>query len=75
MAAYGSESSRSDDALQTAGFDPGCTLREKLLMIGAKVVRHGRYISFQLAEIAIPRALFAEILRLIDRLRPASLPP
>jgi hypothetical protein len=24
MAAYGSESSRSDDALQTAGFDLGC---------------------------------------------------
>ena len=34
-------------------------------MIGAKVVRHGRYITFQLAEVAIPRRLFAEILRLI----------
>ncbi len=47
----------------------------KLIKIGAKVVRHGRYVTFQLAEIAIPRALFAEILRLIDRLRPAPLPP
>ncbi len=51
------------------------TLREKLIKIGAKVVRHGRYVTFQLAEVAIPRALFAEILRLIARLRPASLPP
>ncbi len=45
------------------------TLREKLIKIGAKVVCHGRYITFQLAEVAIPRALFVEILRLIDRLR------
>jgi hypothetical protein len=51
------------------------TLREKLIKIGAKVVRHGRYVTFQLAEVAISRALFAEILRLIDRLRPAPLPP
>ena len=51
------------------------TLREKLIKIGAKVVRHGRYITFQLAEVAIPRPLFAEILRLIDELQPAPLPP
>ncbi len=44
------------------------TLREKLIKIGAKVVRHGRYITFQLAEVAIPRCLFANILRLIDGL-------
>ncbi len=50
------------------------TLREKLIKIGAKVVRHGRYIMFQLAEIAIPRRLFAEILRLIDGLRPKAAP-
>ncbi len=49
--------------------------REKLIKIGAKIIRHGRYVTFQLAEVAIPRALFAEILHLIDRLRPASLPP
>ena len=49
------------------------TLREKLIKIGAKVVRHGRYVTFQLAEVAIPRDLFAEILRLIGRLRPAPL--
>ena len=50
------------------------TLREKLVKIGAKIVRHGRYVTFQLAEVAIPRALFAEILRPIDRLRLAPLP-
>ncbi len=49
-------------------------LRNKLVKIGAKVVRHGRYITFQLAEVAVPRALFAEILRLIDGLRPGPLP-
>ncbi len=46
------------------------TLREKLVKICAKVVRHGRYITFQLAEVAIPRDLFADILRRIDRLIP-----
>ncbi len=51
------------------------TLREKLVKIGAKVVRHGRYITFQLAEVAVPSALFAEILRLIVGPRPAPLPP
>ncbi len=33
------------------------TLREKLIKIGAKVVRHGRFITFQLAEFAIPPKL------------------
>ena len=47
------------------------TLREKLVKIGAKVVRHGRYVTFQLAEVAVPRELFRKILRLIDGLRPA----
>ncbi len=46
------------------------SLREKLVKIGAKVVRHGRYVTFQLAEVAIPLPLFAEILQLIAGLRP-----
>ena len=46
------------------------TLREKLVKFGAKVVRHGRYVTFQMAEVAIPRHLFADILCRIDRLRP-----
>lgn len=48
------------------------TLREKLVTIGARLVRHGRYVVFQLAEVAVPRALFAEILRRIDELRPSG---
>jgi hypothetical protein len=51
------------------------TLREKLIKIGAKVVRHGGYVTFQLAEVAVPRGLFRKTLRLIDGLRPAPLPP
>ena len=51
------------------------TLREKLVKIGAKVVSHGRYVTFQLAEVAVPRPLFAEIFHLIDGLRPNPLPP
>ncbi len=35
------------------------TMREKLINIGAKVVRHGRYITFQLAEVATSKILFA----------------
>jgi len=31
--------------------------------------RPGRYVAFQMAEVAIPRELFAEILRLIAELR------
>jgi len=50
------------------------TLREKLVKIGAKVIRHGRNVTFQLAEVAIPRRLFAEILHLIDGLRPRPAP-
>jgi hypothetical protein len=45
------------------------TLREKLVKIGARIVRHGRYLVFQLAEVAVPRALFAAILGRIERLR------
>ena len=42
--------------------------------INAWVVRHGRYVTFQMAEVAIPRDLFADILRRIDRLRPKPAP-
>jgi hypothetical protein len=45
-------------------------LRRGLSRIGAKVVSHGRYVAFQLAEVASPRNLFADILRLIAELRP-----
>jgi hypothetical protein len=45
------------------------TLREKLIKIGAKVVRHSRKIVFQMAEVAIPRELFRTVLERIGRLR------
>jgi hypothetical protein len=41
------------------------TLREKLIKIGAKMVRHARYVTFQLAEVAIPRHLYRTILNRI----------
>jgi hypothetical protein len=44
------------------------TLKEKLIKIGAKVVRHSRYVIFQMAEVAVPRALFCEILYRIRQL-------
>jgi hypothetical protein len=46
------------------------SLKEKLNKIGAKVVSHGRYVAFQMAEVAMPRMLFVKILRLIAELRP-----
>ena len=46
------------------------SLKERLIKIGAKVISHGRYVAFQMAEVAIPRHLFADILRLIAGLRP-----
>jgi len=48
------------------------TLREKLVKIGAKVTRHAKYVTFQLAEVAVTRRLFAAILDRIERL---VLPP
>ena len=50
------------------------SLKEKLIKIGAKVVSHGRYVAFQMAEVAIPRQMFQEILRLIAELRPQPPP-
>src|SRR6202049_2190740 len=50
------------------------SLREKLIKIGAKVVSHGRYVTFQMAKVAVPRQMFQEILSLIARLRPPPAP-
>ena len=44
------------------------------IKIGAKVVAHGRYVTFQLAEVAVSRKMFADILSLITRLRTAPAP-
>jgi len=40
--------------------------------IGAKVTRHAKYVTFQLAEVAITRKLFTAIL---DRIEQLALPP
>jgi hypothetical protein len=45
------------------------TLRQKLIKIGAKAVSHGRYVAFQMGEVAIPRKLFATIVDRITALR------
>src|SRR5277367_5147311 len=50
------------------------SLREKLVKIGAKVVSHGHYVTFQLAEVAVSRQMFADILSLIARLRAPPAP-
>ena len=47
------------------------TLRERLAKIGAKIVRHGRSIIFQMAEAIVPRDLFQKILGAIATLRPS----
>ena len=49
------------------------TLRDKLIKIGAKMVRHARYVTFQLAEVAISRRLYRTILKRIRRF--AAIPP
>jgi hypothetical protein len=41
---------------------------------GAKVVRHDCYVIFHMAEVAVSKELFQEILRLIDGLRPRPAP-
>jgi len=45
------------------------TLRDKLIKIGAKVVSHSRYVTFQMAEVMVSKRLFQEILERIGRLR------
>ena len=45
-----------------------------IVVAGAKVVGHGRYATFQLAEVAVPSTLFREILRRIDDPRPRPAP-
>ena len=47
---------------------------EKPTKIGCKVVSHGRYVTFQMAEAAVLRQMFREILSLIARLRAPPAP-
>jgi hypothetical protein len=48
--------------------------RDKLIKIGAKVVGHGRYVTFQLTEVAVSRQIFTDILSLIARQRAPPAP-
>ena len=51
------------------------TVREKLIKVGAKVVRHARQVVFQMAELAVRRELFRAILEGIGLLRlPTPMP-
>ena len=43
------------------------TLLVKLIKTGAKVVHHARYVTFQLAEVAVPQKVFAAVLTRIRR--------
>ena len=42
------------------------TLRDRLVKIGSRIVHHARYVTFQLAEVTVPRRLYRAIL---DRVR------
>jgi hypothetical protein len=50
------------------------TLKEKLVEISARIESHGGYVAFQMAEVAVPRQMFQEILRKIAELRPKPPP-
>jgi hypothetical protein len=53
-----------------AGVDPiRWTPDWKLVKIGAKLVSHGGYVAFQMAEVAVARELSQEILRLITGIK------
>jgi hypothetical protein len=49
-------------------------LQVKFTKIGAKVVRHSRYVIFQMAEVAMPKDLFCEILQRIRLLALVPIP-
>jgi hypothetical protein len=43
-----------------------------VVKIGAKVVAQGRYLVFQMAEVAVPQELFRRLLDRIAGLRPPA---
>jgi hypothetical protein len=52
------------------GKDDGQEIYQSCRCQRAKIVTHSCYVTFQMAEVAIPRELFAAILTRIRRLRP-----
>ena len=47
------------------------SLQVKLIKIGGRLVRHARRLVFQLAEVAVPREVFRQVLERIGGLHPA----
>ena len=63
------------DDLRPSAIEPSSVGEVCLLSVMSGVGRrHGRYVIFQMAEVAVPKELFQEILRLIDGLRPKPAP-
>ena len=64
---------QTDDLVATSPSpaDAGST-PEEMIKISAKVVRHAKYVTFQRAEVTVPRELFAAVL---DRTRRLGVPP
>jgi hypothetical protein len=48
------------------------SLQVKLVKIGGRLVRHARRLVFQLAEVAVPREVFQEVLERIGGLCPVA---
>jgi len=49
------------------------TIQQKLIKIGAKVLRHSRYVIFQMAEVIVSKSLFHELLERISNLKPVPI--
>ena len=49
------------------------TMREKMVKIGAKIVSHAGYVTFQMAEVLVSKSLFHEMLERIKRLKPVPI--
>ena len=53
--------------------EKGVKIDPELIKIGAKVVMHSRYVTFQMAEVMVSRSLFCDIIQRIGRLRPVPI--
>lgn len=51
------------------------SLRDRMIKIGAKAIRHARYIILQLAKVAVPRSLWSEILTTISSIKARAQAP
>ncbi|MCP4409670.1 MAG: IS1380 family transposase, partial [Gammaproteobacteria bacterium] len=51
------------------------SLRDRMIKIGTKAVRHARSVILQLADVAVPRDLWAEMLATIGLLKAKAQAP